>query len=60
MNVFVIETKKDIWWSREKIDAQYKHVEFLYRDKARYREMSMKKFNQLKSSTTKKVYEIEP
>ena len=60
MNVYVIETKQDIWWSREKIDAQYKHVEFFYKDRAKYREMSMKKFNQIRQSTPKKVYEIEP
>jgi len=58
--VYVIETKKDIWWSRSKMDATYKHIEFFWRDKARYKEMTMKRFNQLRQTTDKKVWEIEP
>jgi hypothetical protein len=56
--VYVIETPSNIWWSKRKLTAQYKHVSFLWRDKARYKEMVASKFDRLVSRTTKKVEEL--
>jgi hypothetical protein len=30
MKVYTVETKDTIFWSERKMDATYKHVEFLY------------------------------
>jgi hypothetical protein len=56
--VYLIETPKDIFWSRRKQATQYEHVKFLWRDKAFYREIPETKFIVIKSKTTKKVWEL--
>ncbi len=38
MKVYTVETKDTIFWSDRKMDATYKHVEFLY-GQARFGEM---------------------
>lgn len=39
MKVYTVETKDTIFWSERKLDATYKHVEFLY-GQARFGEMN--------------------
>jgi hypothetical protein len=39
MKVYTVETKDTIFWSDRKLDATYKHVEFLY-GQARFGEMN--------------------
>ena len=57
--IYLIETPKDIFYSNEKIDTQYEHVEYLWRDKARYREMSDQQFKRyLIVKKGKNVWEI--
>lgn len=57
--IYIIDTKDAIFWSRRKMDRDFKHAcEFLYRDKARAKELTQKAFNRLKQSTPKKVIEI--
>jgi len=38
MKVYTVETRDTIFWSERKLDATYKHVEFLY-GQARFGEM---------------------
>jgi hypothetical protein len=57
-NVYLVETPKEIFWSKSKMDTQYKHVEFFWRDRAKYREMPEFKFEKYKGMTKKKVWEI--
>jgi hypothetical protein len=58
--VYIVETRKEVLWSRRKMTTQYLHAtEFLYRNKAKYREVSMKKLNQMKQYTDKKFIEIQ-
>lgn len=60
MKVYLVETPKDIFWSNSKMDTQYKHVEFFWRDKARYREMDEGQFKRyLIVKKNKKVWEIK-
>jgi hypothetical protein len=56
--IYLIETPKEIFWSDSKIDTIYRHVEFLYRDRAFYKEMDERRFSNLKKNTSKKVYRI--
>ena len=57
--VYVIETKSDIFWSRRKMDTQYIHAtQFLYKDRAIYKEMNPKQFEALKARTTKELREL--
>lgn len=39
MKVYTVETRDTIFWSDRKMDATYKHVEFLY-GQARFGEMN--------------------
>ena len=39
MKVYIVETRDTIFWSDRKMDATYKHVEFLY-GQARFGEMN--------------------
>jgi hypothetical protein len=39
MKVYTVETRDTIFWSERKLDATYKHVEFLY-GQARFGEMN--------------------
>lgn len=57
--VYVIETPKEIFWSDCKMDAQYAHVDFLYRDRARYKEVTPLKFRNMTQTTKKKVIHLE-
>lgn len=58
--VYFVETPTDIFWSRNKMEAQYKHVEFFWRDRAKYKEMSENKFkNYLGTKSKKKVWELK-
>lgn len=57
--IYLIETKQEVFWSKRKMDRDYKHAtEFLYRDKARAKQMSPKQFDRFKRNTAKKLYEI--
>ena len=37
--VYVVETQDKIFWSQRKLDATYKHTQFRYKDRVRYREV---------------------
>ena len=57
---YCIELKKDVLWSRSKMDAQYRHAcDYMFRDRAKYKEVTQKRFNQWKSTSNKKFIEIE-
>ena len=43
MKLYLVETKDEVFWSTEKIDAIYKHVEYPY-GKARYKEVDRSKY----------------
>jgi hypothetical protein len=59
MSVYLIETKKEIFWSNRKLDRDWKHAtEFLYRDRAKAKEITEERFKKLKNNTPKKLYEI--
>jgi len=57
--VYLIETPKEIFWSHRKLDAQYKHLDFLYKDRARYKEMAEEKFNNYVKHSGKKIIKLE-
>ena len=56
--VYLIETPEDIFWSKRKLTTQYKHCDFLWRDKAKYKEVVGAKFKALTQSTKKKLWEL--
>ena len=57
--IYLIETKQEVFWSKRKMDRDYKHAtEFLYRDRAKAKEMLPKQFERFKRNTSKKLYEI--
>ena len=51
--LYVVETKKEVFVSERKLDAIYKHVEFLY-GAARYKEVLASKFH-----TDKKIVRLQ-
>jgi hypothetical protein len=58
-NVYTIETKGEVFWSKRKMDRDWKHAtEYLYRDKARAKELTQAQFEKFKKNTSKKFYEI--
>ena len=57
--VYSVETPKEVFYSNRKLDAQYKHLEYLYRDRARYKEMTQDQFNKYKESSKKKFIQLE-
>jgi hypothetical protein len=57
--IYLIDTKSHILWSSVKMKATYKHVEFLFRDRAKFKEVTSDQFNKLVRSTNKKMIEIE-
>ena len=56
--IYIVETPEEIFWSRRKLDTQYKHIEFLWRDRARYKELSEFKWGRLSATTKKKIWEL--
>lgn len=57
--VFIIETQKEVFWCNRKMDRDYKHAtEFLYRDKARAKELEKAQFDRLRRNSSKKFWEI--
>ncbi len=56
--IYYVETPDSVFWSSRKMDVQYKHVEYLYRDKVKYKSCSKKLFNGLQSTSKKKFYEL--
>lgn len=56
--MYCVETPTELWYSGSKIDATYKHIQFLYRDRAKYFEISDKDFESLRRGTRKSVYLI--
>lgn len=57
--IYYIETPKEIFWSPRKMNVTWKHIEFLYRDKARAKEMPEDKFFAMLKGSTKKPYELD-
>ena len=57
--LYIIETPSNVYWSPCKMATQYRHVDFLWRDKARYKEMSEFRFKNYIRSTKKVVQEIQ-
>jgi len=56
--VYMVETPKEIFWSKMKMDRDYKHIEYLYRDKARAKEMTEERFKKYRNNTSKQFWEI--
>ena len=56
--VYVVETPDEIFWSERKMETQYKHIEFLWRDKARFKELTRNQWRLLKKRTKKRIWEI--
>jgi hypothetical protein len=56
--VYIVETPSEIFWSKRKMETQYRHMDFLWRDRAKYKELSEFRWAKLSSTTKKKVYEI--
>lgn len=48
--IYVIETPNYILWSKSKMTAQYKHVEFMRRDRARFKSIPGRRLAQLLKS----------
>ena len=57
--VYLIETSREVFWSNRKLDAQFHHVSFLYKDKARYKEMEEEKFNTYAKHSSKRIIRLE-
>lgn len=57
--VYFIETPRELYWSRRKLDVTYKHVEFLYRDKAKSKQMDEDRFKAYKGKSKKKVIHLK-
>lgn len=56
--ILIVETPDEIFWSKRAMDAQYRHMDFLWRDRAKYKEVSEFRFKKLAETTKKKVWEI--
>jgi hypothetical protein len=57
--IFLIETPREVFWSPSKMDRDFKHaVEFLYRDKARAKQMTPRQFDKFKKQAPKTVHAI--
>ena len=56
--VYVIETKDEVFWSSRKLDIAYKHIEYLYRDRVRYKEFTKEQFAKMKVKNKKKFVEL--
>jgi len=56
--VYIIETPDEIFWSKRKQPVQYRHVDFLWRDRARYKEITAFKWGRLSATTKKKIWEL--
>ena len=57
--IYVVETPRELFWSNRKINAQWKHIEFLYKDKARYKEFTEDKWSDYASKANKKLIQLE-
>lgn len=57
--IYMIETKKEVFWANRKMDRDYRHAtEFLYRDKARTKEMPEARFKKFRNNSPKTFHEI--
>jgi hypothetical protein len=56
--MYYVETPTEVFYSRRKLDVQFKHIEYLWRDNARYKEVASHKWEQLLNITKKKTWEI--
>ena len=56
--IYLVETPKDVFWSERKMDAQYKHIEFFWRNKAKYKEMTSLQFKNYRNISNKSFREI--
>lgn len=56
---YYIETPREIFWSFSKMDATYKHIDFLYRDRAKFKEMKSDRFKSYLKNTPKNSYQIK-
>ncbi len=59
MSLYIVETKDCIFWSDRKMDAAYKHCEFLY-GQATFRTLSKEAMLARAKKFNKKVQEIIP
>ena len=57
--IYFIETPKEIYWSPRKLDVAYKHIEFLYRDKAKAKELPEDKFKSYQNRSKKKLVRLQ-
>ncbi len=42
--LYIVDTPQALYYSTSKLEATYKHVEFSYKDKARYKEVQQSKY----------------
>jgi hypothetical protein len=56
--IYVVETPKEVFWSKSKMDAQYHHVQYFWKNKAKYKEMTDIKFKNFKNISNKKFWEL--
>lgn len=57
--VFYIETPENIFWSTRKLDVTFKHVQFLFRDRAKLKVLKKSAMDRLLKNTQKKVTNME-
>ena len=57
--VYIVETSDEIFWSKRKMDVTHQHVKYLYRDKARYKQMDEDKFTKYIENTNKKAIKLQ-
>jgi hypothetical protein len=57
--IYLVETPKEIFWSKRKMDTHAKHIEFLFRDKARYKVQKESLFQRYIRGTDKRVVKLE-
>lgn len=56
--VYLVETPREIFWSERKLTSQYKHLDFLYKNRARYKEMPEVKFKSYCAGVKKRIIHL--
>lgn len=57
--VYIIDTKDHILWSENKMTATHQHVLFLFKDRAKFKELSSSQFKNLKAVSRKKFIHMD-
>jgi predicted metal-binding protein len=60
MTMYLIETRENVFFSPRKMNRDYEHaLKFLFRDRARAKEMEEEAFKKYKEKSLKKFIELE-